>query len=138
INPEAHKYAIENIKLNKVEDIVIPLLGDAKEIIMEKLVEIADRVLMPYPELALKYLPYAIIALKETGGVIHAYDFIKYMKGENPKEKMKSRYEEELTKLGVEYEIIDVRRTGEVAPREYRMAIDIKINSKTGLRFLKS
>lgn len=136
INPEAHKYAIENIKLNKVEDVVIPLLGDAKEIIMEKLIGIADRVLMPYPELALKYLPYAIIALKDTGGIIHAYDFIKYMKRENPEKKMEERYGEELNRLGVKYEIMEIRRTGEVAPREYRMAIDIKINDKTNLRYM--
>ncbi|MEM2137410.1 MAG: class I SAM-dependent methyltransferase family protein, partial [Candidatus Methanomethylicia archaeon] len=119
INPEAHKYALENVRLNRVEDIVIPILGDAKEIIIEKLRGVADRVLMPYPELALKYLPYAIIALKDSGGIIHAYDFIKYLKGEDPKEKIKNVYEEELNKLKVEYEIMEIRRTGEVAPREY-------------------
>jgi len=130
INPEAYKYAIENIRLNKVEDIVIPILGDAKDVIMEKLTSIADRVLMPYPELALKYLEYAIIALKDSGGVIHAYDFIRYMKNEDPKIKMKQRYIEKLEEFKAKYEIMDVRRTGEVAPREYRMVIDIKIKDK--------
>lgn len=131
INPEAHKYAIENIKLNKVEDIVMPILGDSKEVILERLSGIADRVLMPYPELALKYLPYAIISLKSTGGIIHAYDFIKYLKGEDPKEKMRKRYEEELKRFRVEHEIMEIKRAGEVAPREYRIVIDIKINDKT-------
>jgi tRNA (guanine37-N1)-methyltransferase len=134
INPYAYNYAVENVRINKVEDIVIPILGDAKEVIMNKLMGVADRVLMPYPELALKYLEYAIMALKDSGGIIHAYDFIKYMKNEDPKVKMRERYEEKLKEFDVKYEILDVRRTGEVAPREYRMVIDIKILSKNGFK----
>jgi len=134
INPHAYDYALENVKINKVEDIVIPILGDAKEVITSRLMEVADRVLMPYPELALKYLEYAIMALKDSGGIIHAYDFIKYMKNEDPRNKMKERYEEKLKEFNVEYEILDIRRTGEVAPREYRMVIDIKILNKNGFK----
>jgi len=134
INPHAYNYALENVKINKVEDIVIPILGDAKEVITSRLMGVADRVLMPYPELALKYLEYAIMALKDSGGIIHAYDFIKYMKTEDPRNKMKERYEEKLKEFNVEYEILDIRRTGEVAPREYRMVIDIKILNKNGFK----
>jgi len=33
INPNAHKYALENIKLNKLEDKIVPILGDVREIL---------------------------------------------------------------------------------------------------------
>ena len=54
----------ENVKINKVSRQVFPLLGDSKEIIQTQLQGVADRVLMPLPEKALEYLPYALSALK--------------------------------------------------------------------------
>lgn len=47
---------VENIKLNKVEDVVEPILGDAKDLVLNRLRSSATRVLMPHPELALDYL----------------------------------------------------------------------------------
>lgn len=70
-NPEAFKYMIENTVINKVYDKVFPILGDAKEVV-EELEGIADRVLMPLPDLSIQYLPYAINSLKERGW-IHVY-----------------------------------------------------------------
>ena len=57
INPIAVQYLEENVRLNRVYGKVVPLLGDSKEIIEAKLLERADRVLMPLPEKALEYLP---------------------------------------------------------------------------------
>ena len=74
VNPKAIEYTQENIRLNKVDGKVIPVLGDSKQIIQEKLQNIAERVLMPLPELAYEYLDSAIIALKPKGGSIHYYD----------------------------------------------------------------
>jgi tRNA (guanine37-N1)-methyltransferase len=74
INPAAFNYARENIRLNKVGDKVIPLLGDAREIVERELRGAADRVLMPLPERARDFLDTAFLALKPKGGVIHFYD----------------------------------------------------------------
>ena len=75
VNPIAVQYMEENVRINRVYGKVIPLLGDSKDIINAKLQGKADRVLMPLPEKALEYLPYAVSALKKRGGWIHYYDF---------------------------------------------------------------
>ncbi len=73
INVDAYNLMVENVKINGVEDIVIPHLGDAARVVEEKLVGVADRVLMPLPDLALEYAPYALKALKGPRGFIHFY-----------------------------------------------------------------
>ena len=70
--------------INKVQDNVFPILGDSKDIISAQLGGLADRVLMPLPEKALEYLPYALSALKPSGGMIHYYDFQHAPGKENP------------------------------------------------------
>lgn len=68
VNPMAFQYMQENIRLNGVYGKVIPILGDATEVIEKRLCHLADRVLMPLPEKAFEYLPYALLVLKKTGG----------------------------------------------------------------------
>ncbi len=89
----------ENIRINRVFGKVIPLLGDSKEIINANLQGKADRVLMPLPEKALEYLPYAIFALKKQGGWIHYYDFQHAIGNEDPIEKTKLKVAEKLDSL---------------------------------------
>jgi len=76
LNPKAYHYMRENILLNKLAGIVEPILGDAKSVILERLRGKADRVLMPLPEKAREYLPYALEALKPAGGWLHYYEFL--------------------------------------------------------------
>jgi len=76
LNPQAYRYMLENILLNRLIGVVKPVLGDAKTVV-EKLKGQADRVLMPLPAKAREYLPYALQALKPQGGWIHYYDFVQ-------------------------------------------------------------
>ena len=55
INPTAHKYALENLKLNKVEDKIKLYLGDVKKI-LPKLDRKFGRILMPLPKGAEDFL----------------------------------------------------------------------------------
>lgn len=75
INPTAIQNMQENVRLNRVYGKVVSILGDAKDIIEKRLCHVADRVLMPLPEKAYEYLPYALLSLKKAGGWIHYYDF---------------------------------------------------------------
>ena len=75
INPEAVRYMKENIAINKVQETVIPIFGDAREVIEKHLKGKADRILMPLPERALEYLDCAVEALKPVEGWIHYYSF---------------------------------------------------------------
>ena len=126
INPYAYKYMVENVRINKVEDYVIPILGDAAEIILEKLVHVADRVLMPLPELAISYLKYAILSLKNRG-FLHTYLFIRANNRGESLEKAEETYSQELEKHVKNYKLISSRVVRSVGPRKYQVVLDYYI-----------
>ena len=129
VNPVAVEFMKENIRINRVFGKVVPLLGDSKEIIEADLQCKADRVLMPLPEKAIEYLPYAICSLKKQDGWIHYYDFQHAVGNENPAEKTRLKVAEKLDSLGVDYTFAFsrvVRRTG---PNWYQTVLDIHVAS---------
>jgi tRNA (guanine37-N1)-methyltransferase len=128
INPLAYEFMQENVQLNKVFDSVIPLLGDAKEIVNSQLRGVADRVLMPLPELALEYLPYALLALKSSGGCIHYFDFQHAAKDEDPVEKTCQKVVKCLDNLGVIYRIGFSRVIRSIGPNWYQTVLDIYVS----------
>ncbi len=73
VNKQAHKYALENAKRNKLTN-VIPLLGGVTKII-PKLKEKFDRILLPLPKNAEDYLDLACKVLKPKGK-IYLYLFV--------------------------------------------------------------
>ncbi|RLE49053.1 MAG: hypothetical protein DRJ33_08565 [Candidatus Methanomethylicota archaeon] len=122
INPDAIKYLKENIKLNSVENSVIPMLGDAKDVIETQLRGVADRVIMNLPSDSIKFVQVACKALKENGGIIHYYAFAS-------EDKTFKDVEEEF--------IVEVSRSGRsvknilfkrivraVAPRTWQVVLD--------------
>ncbi len=127
INPTAILYHQKNIKLNHVDDKVASLLGDSKEIIEAQLKGAADRVLMPLPEKALGYLPYALSAIKPSGGWIHYYDFEHATKNENPLSKTSMKVAEKLDKLGVTYDFSLSRIIRSTGPNWYQTVLDIHV-----------
>jgi len=128
INPYAYELMVENIKLNKVEDIVIPVLGDAGEIVGTRIKDEADRVLMPLPELALAHLPNAVKALRGEQGIIHIYLHIFAEKGADPRDKAKKLLEQRLQEIGVtRYEFLLARIVRTVGPRKSQVVIDVHI-----------
>jgi tRNA (guanine37-N1)-methyltransferase len=128
VNPIAIQHMHENVRVNKVYGKVVPILGDAKEIIEKDLCHVTDRVLMPLPEKALEYLPYGLLALKEVGGWIHYYDFEYAKKNENPIEKVKLKVTKTLENLGVDFEIPHGRVVRTTGPHWHQIVLDIKAN----------
>jgi tRNA (guanine37-N1)-methyltransferase len=129
VNPVAFQFMEENIRINRVFGKVVPLLGDSKEIIKESLQNKADRVLMPLPEKALEYLPYALCSLKEQGGWIHYYDFQHAVGNENPVEKTCVKVAERLHSLSVDYTFAFSRVVRRSGPNWYQTVLDIHIGS---------
>ena len=127
VNQTAFQYMWENVLLNKVLNQVIPLKGDAKTIITEKLRKTADRVLMPLPEKAYEYLDAAVAALKPKGGWVHYYDFEHARKDEDPVEKMKAKVSEKLSMMDVNFTIPSSRLVRDTGPRWHQVVLDIKI-----------
>ena len=130
INPDAYKYMVENIRLNKVEDKVVPILGDAARVVEERLLDTCDRVIMAYPELALEYLDYAVKALKPCKpGYVHVFMHIAASKGEDPIDKTRLPLAEKLDNIpGIEYKIIFSRIVRTVGPRRYQVVHDVEIH----------
>jgi len=132
VNPTAIEYMDENVKINIVYGKVAPLFGDSKDIINAQLQRVADRVLMPLPEKALEYLPYAVLALKPSGGWIHFYDFQHAVKNEDPVEKTKLKVAQKLVNLGVGYRFVFSRVVRSTGPNWYQIALDIQVDSLPG------
>jgi tRNA wybutosine-synthesizing protein 2 len=70
INPEAYQFLLENIKLNEMEDRVIALLGDCREVHPKRT---ASRIVMGYLHNTIEYLPFALETIVEDGGFIHMH-----------------------------------------------------------------
>jgi len=70
LNPIAHSYLVENSRLNKVERIVEPVLGDCRDLPGEAM---ADRVIMGYVRTTHEFLSTAVRLLR-SGGVVHYHE----------------------------------------------------------------
>ncbi len=127
VNPTAYGFMEENVRFNRVYGRVTPLLGDSKDVIQAKLRRAADRVLMPLPELALEYLPYAVMALKKDGGWIHYYDFEHAAGKENPAEKTRQKVSQKLDTLGIAYDFGFSRVVRSTGPNWYQTVLDIQV-----------
>jgi len=127
VNHAAFQYMRENVRLNGVYGRVIPIRGDAKEVIEKRLCHVADRVLMPLPEKDFKYLACALLALKKAGGWVHYYVFEHAEKDENPVEKVKLKVTEKLESLSVAFEIPFGRVVRTTGPNWYQVVLDIVI-----------
>jgi len=125
LNPSAFKFMRENVRLNRVQGQVIPILGDARKVITERLQKAADRVVMPLPEKAYEYLDCAVRALKLEGGWIHYYDFEHATKKENPVEKVETKVSGKLQRLCRKFTASSGRVVRATGPNWYQVVLDI-------------
>ncbi len=70
LNPMAHRYLVENLRLNGVEDRVLPLLGDNRAV--ELPAGAADRVFLGYLPSAIPWVGRAV-GLLRPGGALHVH-----------------------------------------------------------------
>lgn len=125
LNPQAVECLRRNIRLNKVTGKVYPILGDARQIVDERLSGIADRVIMNLPEKAMDYVDVACKATKPAGGIIHFYSFINaYESIEN----VKRSFTRSVEKIGRTVDKILLSRCiRETAPHEFQVVLDVRI-----------
>jgi tRNA (guanine37-N1)-methyltransferase len=125
-NPHAVEFLKKNIRLNRVEDKVQPILGDARQVIAARYSGAADRVIMNLPEKALEYVDVACMATKSNGGVLHFYGFVKEP---DSLENMTLRFTETVENHGRKVEkILSSKLVRATAPYEWQVVLDAKIH----------
>jgi len=112
VNRQAHKYALENVKRNKLTN-VIPLLGDVKKIV-PKLKETFDKILLPLPKKAEDYLDLALKVLKPKGK-IYLYMFAS----EDDFTAVKKAYQRRFKK-------VQLVECGKYSPRVSRICLELQ------------
>jgi len=121
INPTAHKYALENLKLNKIKDKIKLFLGDAKKEVL-KLNKRFDRIIMPLPKSAEIFLNLALNKIKKNG-IIHFYSFVE----ENKYDNIIKIINKECKKSKKRCKIMNVVKCGQFSPRVNRVCVDFKV-----------
>ncbi|MBN1682289.1 class I SAM-dependent methyltransferase family protein [Candidatus Bathyarchaeota archaeon] len=123
LNPDAYYYCQENIRLNKLNGKIEAILGDVREV-CPKLNKKFDRILMPLPKGAYKFLDVALDVLKFSG-ILHFYHWA-------PKENLWEEAENILTEIADEFhrkvEILNRIKISAYSPSLWKIRIDARIN----------
>ena len=122
LNPDAHRYCVENVRLNKVEGKVVPLPGDVREV-CPSMEGMFDRVVMPLPKGAHMFLDLAIKCLKHRG-VIHFYHWAREPDLFSEAEELLKK---EAERQGCNVKIVGRRRVLPYAPRVWKVRVDAAV-----------
>jgi tRNA (guanine37-N1)-methyltransferase len=125
VNPDAIALLKRNVAVNRAEKQVVPLLGDARQVVKEQLLGKADRVIMNLPETALEFVDVACEALKPEGGIMHYYSFVK---ASNSLETAKVRLTEAMSQNNRQIKNYLLAKTvRQVAPYTWQVVVDAQI-----------
>lgn len=125
-NAVAAELCEANAKLNKVQDRVISIHGDASKVIKDELTGQANRVLMPLPERAKEFVNSAVLALKKKG-IVH---YFVHIRADNKKRSQELGLQDAHNAF-VKYNHIvqQVRAVREVGPRIYQIVADVSVKT---------
>ncbi|HDR53634.1 MAG TPA: hypothetical protein ENN60_03130 [archaeon] len=113
LNPVAHRYGLENLRLNRAENIKL-LPGDVRKVVPQLVRETGqfDLVVMPLPKGSLPFLELAGLALRPGGRVI-AYVA-----------SMPEELEAKLAPFGEKgFHITETRKELQISPKEWRFVV---------------
>ncbi len=109
-NPIAHRYAEQNVALNKLQNKITLLKAD----ISKAKTGTFDRIISAIPHKGVKLLPI-ILNFAKKGTIIHIYDFAPQEDLEQPARKM------------TDCKILRIVKTQQVGVRRYRVCVDAKV-----------
>ncbi|MEK6825324.1 MAG: hypothetical protein AABY00_00905 [Nanoarchaeota archaeon] len=121
LSRECSKYALENVKRNKVEKSVEIIQGDVRRV-LPKLKEKFDRIVMARPNLEDPFLDVAFKTIKKNG-IIHWYGFYP----EDQVEKMKDMILSEARKARKKIKILGMKKAGDIGVRKFRWRVDMEV-----------
>lgn len=118
-NPVAFSYLEENIRLNDVEDVVEAYEGDVRDV-LPSLEEDFDRVVMPLPGLANRFLD--LVLSQDSGLYVHYYRFLE----DEDWSSLEREVEEIASDAGFDFKVLDRVKCGEKSPSVDRVCLDLK------------
>jgi len=121
LSRECKRYALENVKRNKLEGRVEIVQGDVRRVV-PKIKDKFDRIVMARPNLKDSFLDVALKAVKR-GGTIHYYGFCR----EDEVGEMKKMIEDEARKAKKKIKIFGVKKAGDIGVRKFRWRVDLKV-----------
>lgn len=116
-----NKYALDNVKRNKVQDIVEIVQGDVRKV-CRKLNDKFDRIVMTRPNLKDSFLDVAFPKIRKNG-FIHYYGFYE----ESKVEELKKLIVDEAKKAKKKIKILKIKKAGDIGMRRYRYRVDFKV-----------
>lgn len=119
LSRECSKYAVENVKKNKLEKRVEIVQSDVRKV---KLGEKFDRIVMARPNLKDSFLDVAF-PLAKKGGIIHYYGFYEESEVNELKELIMNQAEKAKKKV----KILKTKKAGDIGLRRYRYRVDFKV-----------
>jgi len=125
-NSAAAELCEENAKLNKVENRVVSICGDAAHVIRTRLAGQANRVLMPLPERAKDFVDSAVLAVGTSGGIVHYFAHIK-ADGKKVCEQAGVADAHDAF-VNHNHRVLGVRIVREVGPRVYQVVADVSVS----------
>ena len=124
LSRECNKYAIENVKRNKLQDEVEIVQGDVKKV-LPKMKGKFDRIVMTRPNLKETFLDIAFPLIRKNG-MIHYYGFYEEKRVDELKELILS----EAKKAKKKIKILIIKKAGDIGMRRYRYRVDFKVLNK--------
>lgn len=128
LNPAAHKYALKNLVLNKVNNgfsesdpRVVLIKGDVKKV-FKKFKKKFDRIAMPLPHTGYQFLKEAFYCIKPNG-IIHFYEIVVKDDFATPEKQIF----DSAKKAKVKVEIIRKARVRQFSPTKEQVVFDIKV-----------
>ncbi len=118
---ECSKYALQNVKRNKLEKKIEIIQGDVRRIV-PKMKEKFDRIVMPRPKLGDSFLDVAFPALKK-GGIIQYYGFYS----EKDADALKKLILDEAKNAGRKVKIMKIEKAGDIGMKTFRYRADVKV-----------
>jgi tRNA (guanine37-N1)-methyltransferase len=123
LNKDAHAMGIESVRINRLSHKITLINGDVNEV-CPKYFGKCDRVLMPLPMGSESFLETAIKCLRDSGGVLHFYN---WGKEEDLYTNATNMISEDCRKLGKKLEVIGERKVLPYSPRKWKICIDVRI-----------
>jgi len=123
-NPAASELCERNVSINRLAGKVVPINGDAAEVIRERLQDAATRTLMLLPERSDEFLDSAVAATRDNG-VIHYYAHTRSERKQEAPGIAEGHFAEVCP---ARHSVLGSRNVRAIGPRYYQTVVDARVS----------